>query len=89
MEGFNNGENNVCTPIACQEGYHSEYEDETGLCYPNDEGCYDDDTMVLIEREGEDDAKFGDTCVYLVDICDDPEHRGEDYCIEYNRSRAE
>lgn len=23
LEGFDNGENNVCTPIECQEGYYA------------------------------------------------------------------
>ena len=60
LEGFNNAENNVCTPIACQEGYHNEEDDETGLCFPNDEGCWNEDTMVLMENADE----FGDRCVY-------------------------
>ena len=50
-EGFNNFENNVCSPIGCQEGYHDVYDDESGLCYPNEEGCPDYDDFVLIEEE--------------------------------------
>jgi hypothetical protein len=63
LEGFNNFENNVCSPIGCQEGYHSEEDDESGLCYPDDEGCRQD-YYVLIERE--DGEMF---CAYFSSIC--------------------
>lgn len=76
-EGFHNGEDDVCSPVGCQEGYHGVDEDETGLCYPNDEGCGDHGPYVLIEGER------GDHCALLYYICDEAEHRGEDYCIEY------
>ncbi len=78
LEGFNNGDNNVCTPIACQEGYHDEYEDETGLCYPNEVEC--PDTMVL-----ESGGKYGDSCTPLYIVCDEPEHINQDYCREWNK----
>jgi hypothetical protein len=37
-EGFHNGEDNVCSPVKCQEGYFSVDDDETGLCYSIKEG---------------------------------------------------
>lgn len=80
LEGFNNGENNVCTPIACQEGYHSEYDDETGLCYPNEVEC--PDTMVFI-KSGDDEYPYGDRCAPLYTICDEAEHMNKNYCREY------
>jgi hypothetical protein len=41
-KGFATNEDDYCFPLhdaGCPEGYHSEDEDETGQCYPNDEGC--------------------------------------------------
>jgi hypothetical protein len=84
LEGYHNGEDNVCSPIECQEGYHSIDDWETGLCYPNEGGCQEDD-MVLIEREEE----YGDRCAYLYRICNNDEHKGEDYCIEWCRENSE
>jgi hypothetical protein len=76
-EGYNGGDDNSCSPKECQEGYHYEDEDETGLCYPNDEGCGDYGPYVLIE------GKYGDRCALLYFICDEAEHREEDYCLDY------
>ena len=64
--------------IKCQEGYHEEEDDESGLCYPDDEGCSQDD-YVLVEREDGN----GMICAYFYSICDEAEHRNENYCIEY------
>jgi hypothetical protein len=93
LEGFNNGENNVCTPVDCQEGYHSVDDDETGLCYPNDEPCnaslvsYDYDSRfeyILAERP---DGK-GYNCYDPGSLCDEngdqPDHPK---CDEYREWR--
>ena len=80
LEGYHNGEDNVCSPIKCQEGYHTEYDLETGLCLPNEVEC--PDTMVFVES-GDDEYPYGDRCTPLYTICDEAEHREEDYCIEY------
>ena len=76
LEGFNNGENNVCTPIECsQEGYVNPSEDEHGLCISY-ERCENDYTgYVLLKDEA--------SCSLLSDVCDEPEHSAKDYCIEY------
>jgi hypothetical protein len=81
-EGFEINEDRQCHPISppCPENYHYEDEDESGQCYPNSEGCGDYGPYVLIEREAEDG---GDRCALAYDICDDPEYRDKDYCIEY------
>ena len=81
-EGYHNGEDNVCSPMECQEGYHSVDDDETGLCYPNSEGCdgyvikngirY---SFVFIEDED------GDRCADPAYLCnDDSSH---EICREY------
>ncbi len=36
LEGYNNFEGNVCTPIGCPEGDHDIFEDEDNICYSND-----------------------------------------------------
>ena len=44
-ENFGTNEDGQCFPLnedgdwECPEGYHGEDDDETGQCYPNDEGC--------------------------------------------------
>ncbi len=41
-EGFGTNEDDYCFPLhreGCPEGYHDTDDDETGQCYPNDEGC--------------------------------------------------
>lgn len=54
LEGYNNSELNVCTPIGCLEGYHVVIEDEDNVCQSNEIDCpYD---MVLVN-----DA-YGETC---------------------------
>jgi hypothetical protein len=50
LEGFNNGEMNVCTPIGCPNGYHDNFEWEDNVCYSNDQGCYNDG-YVMVEDE--------------------------------------
>jgi hypothetical protein len=54
IEGYNNGEMNVCTPIGCPEGYHDNYEDEDNICHSNEKECPQD--LVLVKDE------YGDTC---------------------------
>ena len=54
LEGFNNGEMNVCTPIGCPEGYHDIFEDEDNICHSNEIEC--PNNMVLVKDE------FGMTC---------------------------
>ena len=82
LEGFENGEDNVCSPEQCQEGYHEEEDNESGLCYPDDEGCRTDD-YVLIERD--DGEMF---CAYFSSICGYDEHAKEDYCIEWREENG-
>jgi hypothetical protein len=77
-EGFAQNEDATCHKSGpCPEGYHSEDEDETGQCYLNSEGCISG-SMVLLERE-----EGGYNCAILDYICDDEEHRNQDYCREY------
>ena len=87
LEGFNNGENNVCTPIECQEGYHDVDDDETGLCYPNSEDCSDSYLMTYDGKkrlnyvfEGGKDGK-GDRCANPAYLCDDIS--SHEICKEY------
>ena len=75
LEGYNNSELNVCTPIGCPEGYHDIFDDEDNICHSNEIDCPND--MILVEDE------YGMTCTPLYRICDDEEHRNEDVCIEY------
>ena len=52
-------------------------DEETGLCITYEKcesDIYVDNGYVLLKDEGR--------CGYLHDICDDEEHRNEDYCIE-------
>jgi hypothetical protein len=78
-EGYHNGEDNSCSPVECQEGYHEEEDNESGLCYPDSEGCPEGSEYALVER---DDGK-GIICLYLFRICNEAEHSSKDYCIEY------
>jgi hypothetical protein len=75
-EGFHNGEDNVCSPIECQEGYVGADDDETGLCITYEE-CedYNPGVYILLEEEGR--------CATFNYICDEEEHRQEDYCVEF------
>ena len=54
LEGFNNGEMNVCTPIGCPEGYHDIYEDEDNICHSNEIDCPND--WPLVSKD------YGDQC---------------------------
>ncbi len=81
LEGYHNGEDNVCSPIDCQEGYATADDEETGLCFAY-EDCEDygsGSNYVLIEREVDE----GYRCAALSYICDEAEHGSKDYCIEY------
>jgi hypothetical protein len=82
LEGFNNGENNVCTPIECsQEGYVDPSEDEHGLCISY-ERCENDYThYVLLKDEA--------SCVWGADVCNEPEHSSKDYCVEWREDEEE
>jgi hypothetical protein len=84
-DGFHNGEDNVCSPIECQEGYITADDDETGLCITPEE-CeeYNPGNYVLIET---DDGT--ETCAALYYICDNEEHIEEEYCVEWSNSRGE
>jgi hypothetical protein len=77
LDGFHNGEDNVCSPVECQEGYASADDEETGLCITY-EKCesdrYVDNGYILLKDESR--------CAYWFRVCDEAEHRGEDYCIE-------
>lgn len=77
-DGFGQNEDATCVPKDdCPEGYHRETDDETGQCYPDDEGC-SSDSYVMIERE--DGSKY---CEVLYLLCDEAEHSSTDYCIEF------
>ncbi len=79
IEGFAQNEDYTCHVSGpCPEGYHGRDDDETGQCYPDSEGC-EWDGYVMLERE---DGK-GNTCSVLYLLCDQEEHKEEEYCIEY------
>lgn len=70
IEGFGNNEDDRCFPMSmgewkCPEGYHGTDDDESGQCYPNDEGCEYDDYVLLTDRP---DGRH-DRCAYLGYIC--------------------
>jgi hypothetical protein len=75
LEGYNNGEMNVCTPIGCPDSYHDNFEWEDNICYSNEQGCHNDGYIML-------DDEFGMTCEPPY-LCEEPEHRDQDPCIEY------
>jgi hypothetical protein len=78
-EGWDNGEDNVCSPDGCEEGYVEADEEEHGLCNITYEECesgsYADNDYILIK----DDSR----CALGYFVCIEPEHREKDYCIEY------
>lgn len=79
-DGYHNGEDNLCSPVECQEGYHGEDDDETGQCYPDSEGCSNDEYYVLRER---DDGE-GMNCSALHYLCSDSsDDRDHPRCPEY------
>lgn len=88
LDGFDNGKNNVCSPIECQEGYHMVDDDETGLCYPNSEVDCDDSYVVTYDGkqrydyvfvEGEDGES--DRCANPVYLCED--ESSHEICKEF------
>lgn len=92
--GFGRNEDGLCTHRTlvdgewrwlCPEGYHEAWEDESGQCFPNDEG-YQDDGYFLVEIEDED---RNDQCGPLYTICDEEEVRNEDYCVKWRDQRNE
>jgi hypothetical protein len=78
-EGWDNGEDNVCSPDGCEEGYVEADEEEHGPCNITYEECesgsYADNDYILIK----DDSR----CALGYFVCIEPEHREKDYCIEY------
>ena len=54
IDGYNNGEMNVCTPIGCPDGYHDNFEWENNICYSNEIDCQDG--WILVK------GAYGDTC---------------------------
>ena len=96
-EGFGNNEDDRCFPLhkaGCPEGYHDTDEDETGQCYPNDEGCqawllsYDDDDsrfeFILVT-----DRPDGDYCYDPGNLCDDDVQPDHPKCDEYREWKLE
>jgi hypothetical protein len=81
LDGFNNGENNVCTPIECQEGYVGADDDEHGLCisYGRCENNYTG--YVLLKDEAR--------CALGADVCNGAEHKEKDYCVEWKEEEEE
>jgi hypothetical protein len=75
IEGYNNGEMNVCTPKGCPNGYHDNFEWEDNICYSNEQGCANEG-FILIAKER------GMTCEPPY-LCEEPDKRGQDSCIEY------
>ena len=76
-EGFGTNEDDRCFPLhsaGCPEGYHDVNDDETGQCYPNDEGCnaadltYDGERFDYVLLTDRHNGKV-DRCVSLHDIC--------------------
>jgi hypothetical protein len=75
LEGFNNGENNVCSPIERQDGYANPDDEETGLCITYEKcesDVYADNGYILL--------KDANRCAYSYRVYDEPEHREKDYC---------
>jgi hypothetical protein len=89
-EGFGTNEDRQCFPVDengymnCPDGYHAEDDDGSGQCYPDDTGCQYDD-MILIEASDGD----GMRCASLDYICNEDEHRNEDYCVTYCEENPE
>lgn len=69
-ENFGNNDDSTCFPLdengdwVCPEGYHNVDDEETGQCYPNEEGCEYDDYVLLTDRPGKDDR-----CASLYYLC--------------------
>lgn len=88
-------EDDYCFPLhreGCPEGYHSTDDDETGQCYPDDEGCnawieFDGKNRfeyMLVESEANPDRL---TCRDPTHYC--PDHSDVPECKEYLEARAE
>lgn len=79
-DNFGNNDDATCFPLdedgdwTCPEDYHGRDDDETGQCYPNDKGCEWED-YILIEEERR--------CASLSYICNEDEHKAENYCIDF------
>ena len=99
-ENFFTNEDYRCVPNhdeGCPEGYHSTDDDETGQCYPNDEGCnawllsYDDDDsrfefILVTDRP---DGR-GDNCYDPGNLCeDDGDQPDHPKCDEYREWELE
>ena len=89
---FGNNEDDRCFPVndkgyhVCPDGYHGTDDDETGQCYPNENGCESkyDNFILLTDRPGKSDR-----CAELSEICDEVEHVREEYCIDYCREQPQ
>jgi hypothetical protein len=80
-EGFGTNEDRQCFPLnedgdwECPEDHHSVEDDETGQCYPDEEGCPEG---MIWTGKTEDSHN---ACSSPYSVCDEmPEH---DVCIEY------
>ena len=90
-EGFATNEDDYCFPLhreGCPEGYHGTDDDESGQCYPNDEGCdawteFDGNRFDFMLIEEEDGAWCYDPSNYC------PDHPDFGECREYLEARAE
>ena len=73
-DGFNLNEDGNCFPdhneTGCPDGYHGVDDDETGQCYPNEDGC----------PEGMIFRPDGKTCGYKDQLCQDDSDL--DGCVE-------
>ena len=98
-ERFGTNEGEYCVPNhdqGCPEGYHGTDDDETGQCYPNNEGCdawlvsYDDDDsrfeFILVTNRP--DGR-GDNCYDPGNLCDDDVQPDHPKCDEYREWKLE
>ena len=97
---FGSNEDGRCFPAPngewkCPEGYHGTDDDETGQCYPNDEGCnaadltYDGERFDYVLLTDRPDGKM-DRCISLHDICgEDGEIPDHPKCEEFLEVFAE
>ena len=79
-------------PGGCLEGYHSNEDDETGLCYDNDLGCQHD--YLIFNNDKTSCIEYKVQCEYNRDhplcngvertdgikVCDQPDHPGYKFC---------
>ena len=77
-------------PGGCPEGFHSEEDDESGLCYTNEEGCEDgmvftnDKQACIYDGACEDGYSLGNNCVskeFYCSINDMNKQHVREYCF--------